>query len=369
MSKYNIDKLRRMDDTKLLWHMDRVKARFDRKERVAPIHIDMGIAKFCNVACVFCYGMYQTMSKDLIQRDTLLTTMRGAAKIGVKSIAIVGDGEPTVNPHFYEALRVGKDAGLDLSTSTNGVLLTTDDRLLAILESCQWMRFCISAGTKEGYLKIHQRDRFDVVVKNIKRAVELKEKYNLPCEIGLQAVFVPTIMIEEMIEESKLAVLLGVDYFVIKQCSLPDDGSTGMAVFDVKDYDNQQVDEALKICEALSNKRTQIIPKWNLIKQKGQKPYNNCSSIALISEISGNGDWYPCGYMFGNKPEFQQYKFGNLHEQTLEEIWNSEKYWQIVEHMENTFNIHTECHGCCRQDKCNEFCYIYRNPPKGINFI
>jgi radical SAM protein with 4Fe4S-binding SPASM domain len=358
-----------MDGTKLLWHMDRVKARFERGDRVAPIHIDMGIAKFCNIACVFCYGFYQQPKPVFIQRDALLQTVTDAAMIGVKSLAFIGDGEPTCNPACYEALRRGKNLGLDMAISTNGVLVTTEEKMLSILESCVWMRFCISAGTREGYLKIHQKDRFLVAVDNIRRIVELRDKHNLKCEIGMQAVFVPTLMIQEMIEESKLAVSLGVDYLVIKQCSLPDDGSSGMEFFDVNDYDKPEIDEALQQCQSLSTDRTEIIPKWKLIKQKGEKPYEQCPSISLISEMSGNGDWYPCGYMFGEKPEFERYKFGNVHEKRLKEIWESDHYWEIVEHMENEFNVQTQCQGCCRQDSCNEFIDEYRHRPKGINFI
>jgi hypothetical protein len=51
---HEIDQVRRMDGTKLMWHMDRVNDRFIRGQRIAPIHIDMGIAKFCNIGCVFC---------------------------------------------------------------------------------------------------------------------------------------------------------------------------------------------------------------------------------------------------------------------------------------------------------------------------
>ena len=172
-----------------------------------------------------------------------------------------------------------------------------------------------------------------------------------------------------MIEESKLAVDLGVDYLVIKQCSLPDAGESGMEWFDVKEYDKPEIDQALQICQNLTTKRTEIIPKWKLIKQKGQKPYKHCPSISLISEISGNGDWYPCGFMFGGKLEFEKYKFGNVHDKSLKEIWESERYWEIIKHMETEFNVQTQCQGCCRQDSCNEFCYEYLNPPKGINFI
>ena len=364
-----IDK-RKMDGSKTLWHMDRVIAHFNEGKRIAPVHIDMGIAKFCNIGCVFCYGNSQVPQKRLIERETLLQTMREAGEIGVRSIAIIGDGEPTCNPAYYDALYEGKKAGLSLSTSTNGVLLDTPERRKAILENTEWMRFCFSAGTREGYKKIHQADKFDKVVRNIEAMVNEKERGNYKCDVGMQAVFVPTLMAKEMVEESKLAKKLGVDYFLIKQCSLPEENkAVGMMKFDLNDYDKPEVIAALEECEAMSDSKTQIIPKWNTMKLKGKKPYKHCLAIPLLSEISGNGDFYPCGYFFGDKSEFEKYKFGNLHETSLKEIINSEKYWKIIHELRHKFNTQTQCKGSCRQDHLNIFLDDYLNKPQGINFI
>jgi wyosine [tRNA(Phe)-imidazoG37] synthetase (radical SAM superfamily) len=64
--------------------------------------------------------------KTFIKKDPLLQSIRDAAEIGVKSIGFIGDGEPTCNPYVWEALKLGKSVGLDLSISTNGVLLNTE---------------------------------------------------------------------------------------------------------------------------------------------------------------------------------------------------------------------------------------------------
>ena len=172
------------DSTKLLWHMDRVIQHYDKGERVVPIHIDMGIAKFCNVNCVFCFGIYQNLKREYIQREPLLNTIREAGECGVKSIAFVGDGEPTMNPNLYDALKVGKSVGLSLAISTSGVALDTDEKIETVLDCCEWMRFSLSAGDREGYKKIHRIDRFDVLEKNIKRVVELKNKKGYKCDVG-----------------------------------------------------------------------------------------------------------------------------------------------------------------------------------------
>ena len=41
-----------MDSHKLFWHLDRVEA-WQRGERVATLHLDMGISSGCNMACTF----------------------------------------------------------------------------------------------------------------------------------------------------------------------------------------------------------------------------------------------------------------------------------------------------------------------------
>jgi MoaA/NifB/PqqE/SkfB family radical SAM enzyme len=372
---------RMMDTTKLCFHKDRIQQYFNRGERVAPVHIDAGIAKFCNVRCVFCYGKYQDLKPVYIQRDALLQTIRDAEAIGVKSLAFIGDGEPTCNPALYQALVLGAQVGLDMAVSTNGVLVDSEAKCQLMLDSCKWMRFCISAGTREGYKKIHGVDKFEEAIRNIQQMVQTKYRFQRACDVGMQAVYVPGLMDADMIEESKLAVRLGVDYFVIKQCSIPDNGESGMALFDVNAYDAQSTIETLKTCEMLSTDKTKIIVKWDTIKRKGARPYNGCPSIPFISEMSGNGDWFPCGHMFGDKPRFAKYKFGNVHEKSLREIYESDHYWEVLRMMRDEFDCHTQCKGACRQDATNEFCDRYLENPtsiqwrtdtdkvKGINFI
>jgi len=361
---------RLMDGTKMLWHMDRVIEHYDKGERVAPVHIDMGLTKFCNVNCIFCYGIYQNPSKEYIKRDPLLQTMKDAGEIGVKSIGFIGDGEPTCNPYVYEALYAGKKAGVSMAISTNGVSLDTPEKRKAVLENCTWMRFCLAAGDRERYIKIHQADRFDLVIKNIKAILKEKESGNYDCDIGLQAVYVPGMMDDDMIKESKLAVELGVDYFVIKQCSLPEGNKkVGQVEFNVNIYDAKKTKAVLAKCEAMSTDKTKIIPKWNVMAMKGVKDYKGCPSIPIISEMSGNGDWYPCGFMFGkDKPQFEEYKFGNVHEISLKEMVESDRYWEIIEKMKK-LDVQKTCKGCCRQDNANKFLDKYLDKPRGINFI
>ena len=53
--------------------------------------------------------------------DAVKKTFKDAKEIGVKSIALIGEGENTLHPDFYDILSYGKEIGLDLSLATNGI--------------------------------------------------------------------------------------------------------------------------------------------------------------------------------------------------------------------------------------------------------
>ena len=106
--------LYRFDGHKLLWHMDRVHDHYRDGKRIYPLHIDIGATKICNARCVYCYGIYQKMTNDIIPEPVLLSLFRDAPGLGIKSLTLTGDGEPTLNPAVYEAVTIGKKNGLDI---------------------------------------------------------------------------------------------------------------------------------------------------------------------------------------------------------------------------------------------------------------
>ncbi len=358
---------RMMDSTKIIHHMDRVREFYDEGKRIAPILINLGATKKCNANCVYCFGNFQGKDQvSSIAREPLLHLFYSAPELGIKALEIIGDGEPTLNPHIYSAMDVGKGGGLDMAFSTNGILLDDNTKRNNVLRNNKWMRFNLSTGTREGYKKIHRVDKFDKVVENINEIVKLKYIHGYECDIGLQCVFVPGLMNKDVVDLSKLALRTGVDYLVIKQCSLPEDNKKVSDVsFNVNDYDKPEVVDILKQCESMSTPKTNIVVKWNFMDISKRKPYNRCVDVPLLFQVSGDGKCYPCGYLFRD----ERYEYGDLNTQSLKEIIESDKYWNIVDTMINKFDVHTDCSGACRHDKINEFIWNYLQKPKSINFI
>lgn len=350
------------DGHKGLWHMDRIYDHFRDGKRIYPLHIDIGATKICNAKCVYCYGIKQGMDyKSIIPRHAMLDVFGTAKGLGIHSVTVTGDGEPTLNPYLYEAVALGKSKGLDIGIATNGIAISME-QMDTLLKSCTWIRFNLSAVDREGYKKVHTVDKWEAVERNIKLAVMLKRTMGYSCTIGLQMVLVPQCM-GQVIPEAQFAVDTGVDYFVIKQFSDP--GCSEMSRFDLSLYDSDKVKSVLQRAEALSTPKTAIVPKYHIMALKGSKPYDRCVDCALLFQSSGTGKCYPCGYLFGD----DRYCYGDLHKQTLKEILDSEKYWSIISYMRNSFNVHTDCFGCCRHDALNAFIWEYLHPPSHINFI
>ena len=358
----------RFDGHKMLYHLDRVQAWTEGK-RFAPVHIDMGLTKFCNTACIYCYAVVQNMTKGtMIQREPLMRYIEDCGRLGVKSIGFIGDGEPTLNPALYDAAILAKKVGVDTGMATNGLLLDMD-RAVDILRDMSFIRINLSAGTPEGFQRIHQSPgrNLALLAEKIRELVRIKKENNLPCTLGLQMVLIPECF-DQVIAEAELGAELGVDYFVIKQCADSEYKEIGI---NYEDY--QTIDDVLKQAERLSTPEYMVSAKWNKINAAAETPlyrhgirkYDVCYGTPFLSQISGNGKVYPCG-PFYNKDRFLM---GDLHTQSFYDIVMGDRYWEVHQDIAASVDVHKDCAIGCRQDYINKFLWDIKNPPEHVNFI
>jgi len=335
------------DGCKMAWYPERLQ-KFMNGERIMPTTIDMGIHKGCNMRCVFCYGTYQKPSSAYIPTHRLLMLAEDAGLAGIKGIAIIGDGEPTLNKGLYpfvEALTANK---VESAVATNGLLLT-EDKTEILTKNCTWLRFNISA-VGDKYPKIHKGTTIQDA-KRIERIIDHAVQKKGKCTIGLQMVLIPECF-DQVVPLAKLGVDLGVDYVQIKQFS---DAGTGMPMhFDMHRYD--EITQILSQAEAMTNDRTKIIVKWRAIEEsknitmEKKWEFEKCIDLPFLFQISGNGKCYPCGYMF-NKDE---YCYGDVTKDRLAKILKSDQYWAVIKKVAET-PIEKLCDGQCRHSCSNKF--------------
>ncbi|MCP4696467.1 MAG: radical SAM protein [Gammaproteobacteria bacterium] len=358
----------RFDGHKMLYHLDRVRA-WQNGERFAPVHIDMGLTKFCNTACLYCYAVVQNMTKgQMIQRDALLRYIEDCGRLGVRSIGFIGDGEPTLNPAMYDAAVLAGKAGVDLSMATNGLLLDMD-RAHDLLKNMTWIRINLSAGERDAFQKIHQSKaaNFDFLAEKLRALVKIKKEYGYQCTLGLQMVLIPECF-DQVLKEAELGAELGMDYFVVKHCSDSEYKEIGI---DYKDY--ERIEDVLHQAESYSTDDYVVQVKWNKIMAAGEsnlykdgyRKYDVCYGTPLLLQISGNGKVYPCGPFF-NKERFY---IGDLHTESIYDMVMSDRYWAVHKDVSESVDVHKDCAIGCRQDYVNKFLWDLKNPPEHVNFI
>ena len=336
-----------LDGTKLAWHLDRVAA-WERGERIAPITIDMALTRACNYACHFCYAMLQENERSRITQKVIYDFLEDAAEIGVKGVSFVSDGESTISPVFVDACVRGGELGLSIACGTNGFIFNRR-KLEEILPHLTYLRVNISAGERDRYAEIMgvRPEWFDRVVQNIRDMVDIKRRQNLPVTIGMQMVLMPEYA-DQVLPLARLGRELRPDYLVIKHCSDDEDGTLGV---DYAAYD--QIYDTLREAEAMSDGDYRVHVKWSKIEAKGTRSYQRCYGPPFILQISGSGLVAPCGMLFNER--YQKLHMGNICEQRFKEIWESDRYWEVVNHLASArFDAQQMCGSLCLQHKVNE---------------
>ena len=362
-----------LDGTKIQWHRERVEA-WLRGERIAPITVDMALTRSCNYRCEFCYGQLQENPRKKITKDVIFRFLDDARDIGVKGVSFISDGESTCSPHFVDAIIRGSENGLSMAIATNGYL-TTKEKLEKILPHLTYFRFNISAGEPKRYAEIMgaPEEYFFQVCQNIKDAAEIKKKNNLQVTIGLQMVLMPQYG-DQILPLAKLGAELKPDYLIIKHTSDDEKGTLGV------DYIKYRtLYETLKEAESLSTDDYLVKVKWSKIKDEGTRRYIQCYGPPFLIQLSGSGLVAPCGMLFGEA--YNDYWIGNIVDTPFKEIWESERYWEVMNKIASPhFDARRMCGCLCIHHKINDFLWDFKKgavsltdpvgaSPMHINFI
>jgi MoaA/NifB/PqqE/SkfB family radical SAM enzyme len=295
--------------------------------------------------CIYCYGIKQKPSPAYIPLDRLKLLVDDAVACEVRSLAIIGDGEPTMNKGLYEFVEHGRSKGLDMSVATNGLLLN-EEKVRRLTSSLVWLRFNISGVEK--YDKIHTTYNG---LHKFEKVIRWAVKHKGGCTVGLQMVLIPECF-SEVIPLTKKAIEWGVDYLVIKQFSDP--GEAIPSRFDMDEYD--KVMDELSTAQEMSTDETKIVVKWSAIHdtreitQHKRWGFDRCIDLPFIFQISGDGGCYPCGYLFGSV----DHCYGNVVHDRLRDILTSDRYWEVIGRVKKTM-LETLCKGQCRHCETNRF--------------
>lgn len=123
---------------------------------LAPLSINLDLTTACNYRCDHCIDWDILNSAHKYDEDELLASISQMTERGLRSVILIGGGEPTLFPRFVEFVGELKALDLQVAVVSNG---SRGDRLLAIaplLDERDWIRLSLDSGSNELFREMHR---------------------------------------------------------------------------------------------------------------------------------------------------------------------------------------------------------------------
>mgnify|MGYP000334573371 CR=1 FL=1 len=357
-----------IDSHKLSFHPKRVSQwieadnDIDKLKKIYPIYVEISAVGACNHRCTFCgvdYIGYQNVRWETELLKERLTEM---AELGIKSVMFAGEGEPLLHKDLDNIIEHNAKIGIDSSITTNFVMLNKKN-VYKIFKNSSWVKISINAGTRETYAKVHRTKEsdFDKVLDNMKLAVKTKNEHNLKCTLGAQMLLLPENK-DEAIILAKTCKEIGLDYVVIKPYSQHLFSKTKQ----YKGIDYKPMLDLEKELEKLNDENFNVVFRSNTMKKLDSgHTYKKCYSTPYFwAHMMADGDLYGCSaYLKQSK-----FCYGNLKENSFQEVWESEKRLKSIQFVRDKLDI-KGCRKNCRMDDVNGYLWRLKHPDGHDNFI
>lgn len=278
-------------------------------ERQFPVQLELELNTDCNLRCPKCPQSKESFKKERLDYYDTINCIAEGSKKGLESIKLQYRGEPLLYPYLIEVIRYAKSKGIYVHFNTNATLLTKNMSIALIKAGLDKIICSIDGCTKETYEKARRSGTFENIVQNITILQAQKQVLgsNTPF-VRVQAV--KQELNQEEIESGKYITFWSqrADELGIEQC------------FDF--YDNTEDATPL--------------PEWH------------CEQLWQRLFILADGRVLPC--CAGISYEYDTtnvYSVGNIHKETLENIWHN-KEMSLYRELHRTGNSHvlSMCRKC-----------------------
>lgn len=324
-----------LDIKKILTLTDGLISYALRKQKIfrVPATLKIDLSPLCNLSCTFCihaniknddylqkqsFDSSQKMSVE--QYERIINQLKGKC-VGV---SLYYYGDPFMHPYIDLMCRIAYDAGLQVHICSNFSYKFTAERIKSIARcGITNLTICVDGLTQETYEITRRGGHIDLVLSNLKQLCQYKRINNLKLpHIEIQYLKYKH-NVHELPKAIELFESLGVDYIQ----------AYWGALYNV-------VDLSVGRYEIKSVKENEILPR--------------CFWPWFSMVIKYNGDVIPC---CEHRSESQYtsdsniLSLGNVFQNSVLEIWNSERYRQLRQVVANPRLFNTNC------EQINIFCY------------
>ena len=251
--------------------------RNELREATGPISINLDLTVACNYRCPHCVDAdilntgYRYRFED-VRRSLVIMRM-----VGLRSVILIGGGEPTIHPNFVEVVRVVKALGLQCGVVSNGGNNEVLEEAAPHLERGDWIRLSLDSASNGIFQAMHLPRKRTLTLERICAGVAPIKTANPDVSVGFSFIIagpgasvakrpVPE-NIDEIAAAAKLAKDSCFDYISFKPL-LDRDENGAESVFGpdatVSRDAFRRITAQLAAAQKLQDDRFKVVPSLNL---------------------------------------------------------------------------------------------------------
>ncbi|MEE8556457.1 MAG: radical SAM protein [Myxococcota bacterium] len=143
------------------WRREVARARADGApdppaDLQVPISINLDLTTSCNFACTHCIDWDILNTKHRYREEELRESVELMAERGLKSVILIGGGEPTLFPRFPDFVGFLKKLDLQVAIVTNGSRGEVLAEAAAHMDERDWIRLSLDSGSNELFIAMHR---------------------------------------------------------------------------------------------------------------------------------------------------------------------------------------------------------------------
>jgi len=266
----------------------------------------------CNFKCEFCYGRYIAQG-DLTFEDYITILDRLPF---VKALELTGEGEPLLNTHLYEMLKIANERGVWTHITTNASLLNEDRCRKLLSTGLDSLAISMESFEPEQFEKIRLGSKYDKVIEGIRNIARFRKERQKPLHLQLWVTLLKNTL-HQVNDITEFAKEVGIDSLQFQSLNqMP--AYSRFYPSELKENilslsDMEQLFDAPDTSQKLRTAIGDII-SW----YRGKR----CDIFMQSIMVNWQGMVTPCCFL--KTPDFPA--FGNINLDDFEDLWNREDY-------------------------------------------
>ena len=276
-----------------------------------PISMSIEPTTACNLGCSQCpSGLKQfTRPTGNLKPETFNRVMK-EVKDTLIYLTLYFQGEPFINPHFFDFVKTANHHKIFTSTSTNAHFLDKKSAEETVKSGLDKLIISVDGTTQESYEKYRINGDLEKVVEGIENLVEAKKRLRKKNPY-IEVQFIVFKHNEQEIPQiKKMARSWGVDNLILKTAQIYDAEQADALIPDNPEY-SRYVKNSLSPTLKINNSF-----------------FNHCWRMWHSCVMTWDGDIVPCCF-----DKDAKYIMGNLSSSSFKDIWFGEPYQMFREQL------------------------------------